>query len=104
MWGEVSWVHRLRVEQEGGGLERDGDLGVDYRGTSLIRNLHPVGPYGRTMPRLLGMMLFCSLHGGVHCPMLHSRNSSVFCCVERRLQSERDRRLRKHTVGYIRGM
>ena len=24
-----------------------------YRGTSLIRNRHPVGPYSRTMPRLL---------------------------------------------------
>jgi len=24
-----------------------------YRGTSLIRNHHPVGPYSRTMPRLL---------------------------------------------------
>jgi len=24
-----------------------------YRGTSLRRNLHPVGPYSRTMPRLL---------------------------------------------------
>ena len=23
------------------------------RGTSLIRNRHPVGPYSRTMPRLL---------------------------------------------------
>ena len=26
---------------------------ADYRGTSLIRNHHPVGPYSRTMPRLL---------------------------------------------------
>jgi len=25
-----------------------------YRGTSLIRNRHPVGPYNRTMPRVLG--------------------------------------------------
>jgi len=24
-----------------------------YRGTSLIRNRHPVGPYRRNMPRLL---------------------------------------------------
>jgi len=24
-----------------------------YRGTSLIRNRHPVGPYSRTMSRLL---------------------------------------------------
>ena len=24
-----------------------------YRGTWLIRNGHPVGPYSRTMPRLL---------------------------------------------------
>ena len=24
-----------------------------YRGTSLIRNRHPVGPYIRTIPRLL---------------------------------------------------
>ena len=27
---------------------------VTYRGTSLIRNTPPVGPYGRTMRRLLG--------------------------------------------------
>ena len=26
-----------------------------YVGTSLIRNRHPVGPYSRTMPRLLGL-------------------------------------------------
>ena len=25
-----------------------------YRGTSLIRNRHPVGPYSMTMPRGLG--------------------------------------------------
>ena len=25
--------------------------GSDYRGTSLKRNSHPVGPYSRTMPR-----------------------------------------------------
>ena len=25
-----------------------------YRGTSFIRNRHPVGPYSRTMPRVLG--------------------------------------------------
>ena len=31
-----------------------------YRGTSLIRNRHPVGPYRRTMPRLL----WRSLEGG----------------------------------------
>ena len=24
-----------------------------YRGTSLIRNRHPVGPYSRTLPKLL---------------------------------------------------
>ena len=24
-----------------------------YRGTSFIRNSHPVGPYRRTMPRIL---------------------------------------------------
>ena len=24
-----------------------------YRGTSIIRNRHPVGPYSRTMPRAL---------------------------------------------------
>jgi len=27
--------------------------GGAYRGTSLIRKRHPVGPYSRTMPRLL---------------------------------------------------
>ena len=26
----------------------------DYRGTSLIRNRAPLGPYSRTMPRVLG--------------------------------------------------
>ena len=27
---------------------------VLYRGTSLIRNRFPLGPYGRHMPRVLG--------------------------------------------------
>jgi len=39
-------------EALGGGVEgvlRD----KTYRGTSLIRNRHPVGPYSRTMPRLI---------------------------------------------------
>ena len=29
-------------------------LSKDYRGTSLIRNRHPVGSYGRPMPRVPG--------------------------------------------------
>ena len=28
--------------------------GVDYMGTSLIRNRHPLGPYSGTMPRSYG--------------------------------------------------
>jgi hypothetical protein len=26
---------------------------MDYRGNSLIRNIAPIGPYSRTMPRAL---------------------------------------------------
>jgi len=33
--------------------ERHGDQRVRYRGTSLIRNRHPAGPYSRTRSRLL---------------------------------------------------
>ena len=29
------------------------EAGLVYRGTSLVRNRHPVGPYSGTMPRLL---------------------------------------------------
>ena len=38
----------LRVGVKGAGFHT-----VEYRATSLIRNRHPVGPYNRTMPRLL---------------------------------------------------
>jgi len=38
-------------------LERSPQLNIHpigtYRGTSLVRNRHPVGPYNRPMPRLL---------------------------------------------------
>ena len=34
-------------------LARCGRAVRSYRGTSLIRNRHPVGPYSRTMPRLI---------------------------------------------------
>ena len=37
----------------GRGRDLPGDVIVGYRGTSLIRNRHPVGPYSRNMPRLL---------------------------------------------------
>ena len=29
------------------------DIAISYRGTSLIRNRAPLGPYGRTTPRAL---------------------------------------------------
>jgi len=53
----------VEVEDEGLDLTRRADStdvgshfmdrARGYRGTSLIRNRHPVGPYSRTMPRLL---------------------------------------------------
>ena len=49
----------LRIEGSGFELERRGCgacLGAphSYRGTSLIRNTLLLGPYSRTMPRVLG--------------------------------------------------
>jgi len=43
------------VEGLGVKLQGDGRPQAEraYRGTSLVRNRHPVGPYSRTMPRLL---------------------------------------------------
>jgi len=40
---------RVRRRDLGGLLQQKGA----YRGTSLIRNRHPIGPYSRAMPRLL---------------------------------------------------
>ena len=35
-------------------MQNPRSIGPPYRGTSIIRNTPPVGPYGRTMRRLLG--------------------------------------------------
>ena len=35
------------------GVTRNKKHGPSYRGTSLIRNSAPLGPYSRTMPRAL---------------------------------------------------
>ena len=43
---EGAWVHSSRPF-------RGDTLARGYRGTSLIRNRVPLGPYSRTMPRAL---------------------------------------------------
>ena len=52
-WNCLSIIDRLYQEFLGLGLDR-GDSDLEHRGTSLIRKHHPVGPYSRTMPRVLG--------------------------------------------------
>jgi len=37
-----------------GGRGSCGGSSTNYRGTSLIRNRAPLGPYSRTMPRAIG--------------------------------------------------
>ena len=36
-----------------GGVTNADVTPIEYRGTSLIRNRYPLGPYSRTMPRAL---------------------------------------------------
>ena len=38
-----------------------------YRGTSLVRDRHPVGPYSRTMPRVLGGVGSCAPRSPRYC-------------------------------------
>ena len=59
VWGSVSWVCVRERETFWVGCmcAREVSVGTDhsvYEGISLIRNRHPVGPYSRTMPRVLG--------------------------------------------------
>ena len=44
----------LYIGQAFGGSQCDSRLSVRYRGASLIRNHPTLGPYRRTMPRVLG--------------------------------------------------
>ena len=51
----ILWGSRLAIDCVSDKLQGRGGLvaGVRYRGTSLIRNCPPLGPYSRTMPRAL---------------------------------------------------
>ena len=53
---ETRLLRRDQVRGEGeedAGRRQHASGAGDLQGTSLIRNRHPVGPYSRTMPRLL---------------------------------------------------
>ena len=50
---EVSVSGAHRATEGGGEMSVKGTRVRSYRGTSLIRNPHPVGSYSRTMPRAL---------------------------------------------------